>query len=64
MTRSWLPRLMSRDDAAAYSGLSKELIDKRRREGVIEVRYDGDKVLIVRESLDLYLDSLPSERSA
>lgn len=64
MNRSFAPRLLSRDDSAYYSGISVETIDARVREGVIEVRYEGRRKLIVRESLDAYLDSLPDERES
>lgn len=51
-------------EAATYTGLAENKIRTRVRERKIPARYEGKDVLILREDLDLFLDSLQSERVA
>ena len=56
------PKTLSIPGAMDYSGLSSDRLRRLvKADQIAAVRADGNgKLLIVRESLDLYLDGLPS----
>lgn len=60
------PKTLSVEGAAEYTGMSADRIRRLIRTDKVAAVRDGDgdpskgRVHIIRESLDLYLDSLPS----
>lgn len=55
------PRALRRIAAAKYIGASPTELDTLRRNGKLAARYKGRIPLYLREELDRYLDTLPSE---
>ena len=56
------PFTVSIKRAAELTGLSTRTIHRLKNAALIEVRYYGDKPLVVWESLKNYIGSLPDER--
>lgn len=54
------PKSLSLRDAANYSGMSVDTLRRLVVGGRIAGVRSGTKILVLRESLDLHIDSLPS----
>lgn len=50
------------DGAAAYCGVSRDVIDEEIRKGNLIARYPTSRPVILREELDEWLASLPTEK--
>ena len=51
-------------ECAKATGLSEDYIRRAYRSGAFPVRYAGSKILVRRDDLEQWIDSLPTERSA
>lgn len=64
MTAPTQKRGYSYREAAAYCGISVELLKIEVREGRVPVHYWNTKPLFFREELDAVLEALPAEKAS
>lgn len=57
-------RLYSLSEAATYLGVTERQVSRLRAQGDLPVKYLGTKPLYDVADLDIYVDSLPSERAS
>lgn len=62
--RKIAPAFFKVSDAVAYSSLSRSQIYKLLKQGRVRSKYLGSRNLIVRASLDEFLNSLPDQKPA
>jgi excisionase family DNA binding protein len=64
VVRESTPLTLTVTAASRYSGLSEWTIRKLINEGKIQHRRHGSRVLVMRDSVDGYVNGLPSERES